>query len=131
MVKTYGYVIIQHVKKGTSSRRGSIIRTTMMEMTKERYMHWILIIGLLLLIFAAGCRADTAQVPEPTSVDQPTEEIEETETSDDAAEPTLVAEVVESTAEIDECLSCHIDEGLLRDTADPVAEVESESSGEG
>lgn len=43
-------------------------------------------------------------------------------------EPTPVAE---ATAEPDECVACHTDQARLTETADPVVETESESTGVG
>ena len=43
-------------------------------------------------------------------------------------EPTPVAE---ATAEPDECVACHTDQARLTETADPVVETDSESTGVG
>lgn len=85
-----------------------------------------MLLGLLLLVGAVSCQADqTQQLPEPTSAPVLTEAPEPTAVGDEAA--------LASQAEVnvDECLACHTDKQTLVDTADPVVDLESESSGEG
>ena len=43
-------------------------------------------------------------------------------------EPT---EAVAAEPQVDHCVECHTDQQILIDTADPVAEIESENEGEG
>ena len=88
----------------------------------------IIILGVLLLVGAVSCEANIQEMPE----------VEETEiVSDSMSEPKETVEVEEVTIadqpveKVDECLACHIDQQILIDTADPVVDLESESSGEG
>ena len=94
-----------------------------------------LLLGALLLLGAVSCQAGQAGQGEPQAA-------QVTETSlPGSPEPTTTAApemaAVDGQApdaepeEVNQCLVCHADQGALRDTADPVALVESESSGEG
>lgn len=89
----------------------------------------IMLLGLLLLVGAVSCRAD--QTPEISQVDI-------TATAPvvmEDPEPTAVDEGAaladQPEENVDECLACHTDQQMLIDTADPVVDLESESSGEG
>jgi len=65
--------------------------------------------------------------PEDTPEFVPAEpESEESETSSGEGQ----AQVVDSE-DLNQCLVCHADQQALKDTADPVVLVETESSGEG
>jgi hypothetical protein len=72
----------------------------------------VLIVGFFLLSACAP-----AETPSPTA------EVEE--------KPVETEAVAEVQPETDECVACHTDKQLLIDTAAPVVEAESESSGVG
>ena len=82
-----------------------------------------------LLIGLVGCQAAATQLPESPTVELEEAPVEET------AEPTQEDEspdMEEAQAPPEnECLVCHTDQAALMDTADPVVDTESESSGEG
>lgn len=59
----------------------------------------------------------------PTETPSPTATAEE--------KPVETEAIVEVQPEADECLACHTDKQRLIDTAEPVVEAESESSGVG
>ena len=89
----------------------------------------IILLGILLLVGAASCRANQTQ-------ELPAVEISTAEpVLTDVPAPTAVEDVAvlaDPIAEkVDECLACHTDKQTLVDTADPVVDLESESSGEG
>jgi hypothetical protein len=85
---------------------------------------------LIALTFLAGFLAACSSANRPNGADAPP-----------GLEPTAAVEAVVArptetpapapTAEPDECVACHIDQQRLIDTADPVVEVEDESSGVG
>ena len=88
----------------------------------------LIIIGVLLILLAVSCQSSDPEVTvEPTqeqeevleSPEPTVTESEEMASSEDESEPA------------DQCLVCHTDQDTLMDTADPVVDLESESSGEG
>ena len=86
----------------------------------------------LLLIGLVGCQAEAAQQPETATVDQEPAPVEESAAPTEAAESTEMAEAEEAEAAPEnQCLVCHTDQASLMNTADPVEDTESESSGEG
>jgi hypothetical protein len=110
-------------------------------------------LGALLVLGMAGCGSDA---PAPTQDSAPTEasyppplndpadvaasltampeedEVVEVVPTEEAGEedPEPTDEVV-AEPQVDNCVECHTDQEMLIDTADPVAEVESEDEGEG
>ena len=99
----------------------------------ERRLTIIFLILFSFTPFLSGCQSrsseETEPTPEITFEIETTTETEGPETS--SKETTEEVALVENTAEVNQCLDCHTDQGRLEDTADPVVEVESESSGEG
>lgn len=73
------------------------------------------ILSTLLVTFFLLSACAPAGTPPPTATDRPVE----------------TEAVVEVQPEADECVACHTDKQLLIDTAKPVVEAESESSGVG
>jgi hypothetical protein len=118
------------VKKNTSSDREYKMITRMGKRTKISDTFQLLVIGGLLLVFLAGCQSDQVENAEVT----PTVEVEEADVEsveEQDPEPVSMDSGEETQVVVDECLACHTDEGRLKDTADPVVDLESESSGEG
>ena len=99
----------------------------------EQKLTIIILILFSVTPFLAGCQSQSIEEVKPTiqqSVEtEPTSEPEQSKTSSEQ-NPQEVA-VAEKEAEVNQCLACHTDQVRLEDTADPVVEVESESSGEG
>jgi hypothetical protein len=84
----------------------------------------------LLLIAGVSCQAGDPQ-PEATQTLEATSVVEAAEpTPTENSEETAAAEMVEAEPE-NQCLICHTDQAALMDTASPVVDLESESSGEG
>ena len=88
-------------------------------------------IGFLLLVFLmAGCAKPTT--PMATTEVQPTPSENQAPTDIDPITPTEPITEVQTEEPADSnCISCHVDKDQLINTADPVEEKESESSGEG
>jgi hypothetical protein len=88
-----------------------------------------ILLGIILILGAVSCRAQADQEPAPIQEEEVT-----AEEALDSPEPTVeVEDEVEEVmaAEVDQCLACHTDQQALIDTASPVEQTESESSGEG
>ena len=121
-------------------------------MSRERNL--ILFVALAALVALPGCNEQSApMVAAPTATEyaypppayDPDEVVasltampeEDQEAADPTEEPQPEApetgdtEMVAAEPEVDNCLACHTDQQTLIDTADPVAEVESENEGEG
>jgi hypothetical protein len=103
---------------------GTKDRTTINDIYK------ILIMAGLVLGLLAGCSSGDEVTPDvtPTVAREQTLEIddEQEQTDQVSLEITEEPEIV-----VDECLVCHSNEERLKDTAAPVVDLESESSGEG
>jgi hypothetical protein len=85
---------------------------------------------LLLVILIAGCAKTSTSTP-PTAV-SPTPSESSASTEMEETMPTeSVTEVQTEEAADANCIACHVDKDQLISTADPVEEMESESSGEG
>ena len=86
-------------------------------------------VGFLLLVFLmAGCAKPTTATNEV----QPTPSENPAPTEMDPITPTEpITEVQTEEAADSNCISCHVDKDQLINTADPIEEIESESSGEG
>ena len=120
----------------------------------SRVRNIILFLALVALLALSGCSEQpTPLVAAPTATEYayppPAYDPEEVsasltampDESEEAAEPTEdpqteapetePTEAVAAEPEVDNCLECHIDQQTLIDTANPVAEVESENEGEG
>ena len=99
----------------------------------ERRLTVIFLILFSLTPFLSGCQSRSSEETEPTLEvtveNEPTTVAEGPEGSSE--ETTEDVALVEKAAEVNQCLNCHTDQERLEETADPVAEVESESSGEG
>ena len=92
----------------------------------------LIIIGVLLILLAVSCQTADSQVAEdPTQEEGEAEVLESPEPTETEAEEMAEAVIEEEPAVVDECLVCHTDQETLMDTADPVVDLESESSGEG
>ena len=85
---------------------------------------WTKILFVLLIFLVSGCQAEANEA----LVDGPPSDAEITLTplSEEIAEESNEEDTA-STAEAvaDECLVCHTDEQALKDSADPVADIES------
>jgi hypothetical protein len=107
----------------------------------------LLIAGLLLVLSLVGCAEQATLEVQPTATEyaypaplnDPAEvaasltEVPEQgagDTDEEPAEPEPT-EAIAAEPQVDNCVECHIDQQTLIDTADPVAEVESENEGEG
>ena len=107
-----------------------------------------LFVVLLLLFSLVGCGSEPTPVAEPSAethvypppMNDPEEvaasltavpEEEATAPTEEDAPDSEPTEVVAAEPEVDNCVECHTDQQTLIDTADPVAEVESENEGEG
>jgi hypothetical protein len=85
---------------------------------------------LLLVILIAGCAKATP--PTPTAEVPPSPSESSAPTAIDEITPTQpISEVQTSEAADSNCIACHVDKDQLINTADPVEEKESDSSGEG
>ena len=114
----------------------------------------ILLIGFLLaiMIIAAGCNpsqsteepaaalpAETEPATQPATeaptATQPDEMVEEPEETEEPEEPGETEDSSGGDAmlsgETSACETCHADQAMLIDTADPVEEIESENEGAG
>ena len=109
--------------------------------------HIFLVAGLLLVLSLLGCaEAVTPEAPatatayaypaplnDPADVAASLTEVPEegsADTNEEPAEPEPT-EAIADEPQVDNCVECHTDQQTLIDTADPVAEVESENEGEG
>ena len=91
----------------------------------------LMLLGALLLLGAVGCQSGSTQVAETQIPEQdPVEVSPSPEPTPNQAEEVDQEEAVE-TDQLNQCLVCHTDEQALKDTAKPVVDKESESSGEG
>jgi outer membrane biosynthesis protein TonB len=114
-----------------------------MKLTKEI----LLIAGLLLALMLVGCAEQSTPVAQPTATEyaypaplnDPAEvaasltaipEDEAMEANEESVQPEPT-EAIAAEPQVDNCVECHTDQQTLIDTADPVAEVESENEGEG
>jgi hypothetical protein len=105
------------------------------------------ILGLLLVLTLLGCTEQSTPEAQPTATEyaypaplnDPAEvvasltaipEEEATEANEESVEPEPT-EAIAAEPQVDNCVECHTDQQTLMDTADPVAEVESENEGEG
>lgn len=75
------------------------------------------LLSILIVFFFLLSACAPAETPSPTA------EVEE--------KPVETEAVVEVQPEADECIACHTDKQQLVDTAEPVLDAESESSGVG
>ena len=111
----------------------------------------ILLIGFLLaiMIIAAGCNpsqsteepatalpAETEPATQPATeaptATQPDEMVEEpAETEEPGETEDSSGDDARSSGETSACETCHADQAMLIDTADPVEEIESENEGAG
>jgi mono/diheme cytochrome c family protein len=106
-----------------------------------------LVAGLLLVMSLVGCAEATspeapatatayaypAPLNDPADVAASLTEVPEegaADTNEEPAEPEPT-EAIAAEPQVDNCVECHTDQQTLIDTADPVAEVESENEGEG
>lgn len=94
---------------------------------------------LVLVVTASGCLSRNDSLPTPVPADETEEQVtpvEPTPTAADAegeddSEVSLAPLTEDEQGEVNQCLVCHTDQEKLVDTAAPVVDVESESSGEG
>jgi hypothetical protein len=85
--------------------------------------------SFLSVLLIAGCTSTTAPTPQP-ELTTPVESA----TPGDTIEvvPTEVSTQIQTEESADsQCIACHQDKDQLIQTADPVEEIETESSGEG
>ena len=111
------------------------------------FKHMLLFAGLLLVLSLVGCAEQATPEAQPTATEHAypaplndpaavaaslTAVPEEgaTEANEESIEPEPT-EVIAAEPQVDNCVECHTDQQTLIDTADPVAEVESENEGEG
>ena len=113
---------------------------------KNPKLFFVLAVSLLVFLLV-GCSTQTIPESEPTATayayPPPMNDPDEVAASltaipeEEAAAPTEEVPAPEPTEEVavepqvDNCVECHTDQQTLIDTADPVAEVESENEGEG
>ena len=107
----------------------------------------LLIVGMFLVLSLVGCAQQATPQAQPTATEyaypaplnDPAEveasltavpEDEVAETNDEAIQPEPTVAIV-ADPQVDNCVGGHTDQQTLIDTADPVAEVESENEGEG
>ena len=132
MVFAYGCVIIRPSEK-CYKQAGSLTQMRVGMQKFEQKLTITILILFSLTPFLTGCQSQSVEEVEPTiqqSVETvPTSEPEQSKTSSE--QNTQEVAVAEKEAEVNQCLACHTDQGQLEDTANPVVEVESESSGEG
>lgn len=91
----------------------------------------LMVLGALLLLGAVGCQVGSTQITETQFPEQ--DQTEVSQSPDPTAVETETVDL-EEAVEADppnQCLVCHTDEQALKDTAKPVVDKESESSGEG
>ena len=116
----------------------------LMENNTRRILLYVCFV--LVLLAVAGCSSEapsTVVVAEehvqtdqatlsPTAAPTATEQEAATEVVNETEEPQPEDEEdAASTEEISACVTCHTDQAMLIDTADPVEEVESENEGAG
>ena len=99
-------------------------------MTKNYYRFTGLVLGVILLTFSFGCQARTSTDLDPLDEGTPEIAVEIDQNAEEKEEPSSMPEE-ELAVVVDECLQCHTDQQTLTETSDPIAVVESESSGEG
>jgi hypothetical protein len=108
---------------------------------KQKQLSILLFITALVMLAVAACSAaseptsgvEEEVTAEPT-VAQPAAPIptEEAVVETPAQAPAAVARVVPvGNPAVDDCVACHTNQDMLIDTAAPVVEIESESTGEG
>jgi len=114
-----------------------------MKLTKIYFVIAVLLLALPL----TGCGGQPTLEAEPTATayayppplndpDEVTASLtaipdEEAEAPTEQAPDPEPTEAVAAEPQVDNCVECHTDQQILIDSADPVAEIESENEGEG